>query len=155
MVQSGPAGFGTSVAASGPLDASGVTAQTVTGDVAKQWYAAVANYTSFSDHTYRVFAICSGRSAARIKATPLFDVGDSTTIVERFAVCPENKRALGGGVIQSGPASLYFFQTASGPLDASGEPLRTGDGDIAKQWYAAPGHDSSQERRFRVFSICE
>lgn len=79
----------------------------------------------------------------------------SAPVGEGFAVCPGTKRALGGGVIQSGPASLYFFQTASGPLDASGEPLRTGDGDIAKQWYAAPGHDSSQERRFRVFSICE
>ena len=74
-------------------------------------------------------------------------------IGEASAVCPSNKRALGGGVVQSGSAqgiSVY----ASGPLNASGNTAQTQSGDLAKQWYAAVLNFSTGPRDFKVFAIC-
>jgi len=72
-------------------------------------------------------------------------------------VCPGNKRALGGGVVQSGPANKHLDVRASGPLDATGVTIETNDGDIAKQWYAAVYNEfhESGTRTFKVFAICE
>ncbi len=152
VVQSGPAEF-QSVNASGPLDATGVTSQTITGDVAKQWYAAVDNYSG-ETRNFKVMAICSGDSSAKIKAKA-FSVEDGQ-IGEGVAKCASTKRALGGGVVQSGPAQ-FLSVYASGPLDASGVTLETKDGDIAKQWYAAASNFSGSGalREFKVFAICE
>jgi hypothetical protein len=149
VVQSGkPAGL--FVKASGPLDATGVTLNTNDGDRAKQWYAAVQN-SSAIERTLKVFALCSDASGATIEATQFTtDQGYR----EAFAVCPDTKRALGGGVVQSGSASLLSVQ-ASGPLDATGVTLNTNDGDRAKQWYTAVFNDTGVERTFRVFAICE
>jgi hypothetical protein len=152
-VQSGPGNTALTLGANGPLDASGVTLQTVTGDVAKQWYATVNNFTN-EQRTYRVFAICSGGSDATIKATPLFTVLSGDT-VERFAVCPAKKRALGGGIVQSGEvAGTAFYERANGPLDSSGVTLQTNDGDTAKQWYAAQRNSSGTDQRFKLMAIC-
>ncbi len=49
--------LGDIVAASGPLDASGVTLNTDDGDKAKQWYAAQTNNMG-GTATFKVFAIC-------------------------------------------------------------------------------------------------
>jgi hypothetical protein len=153
VVQSGEAAVGMTVIASGPLDASGVTLQTKDGDIAKQWYATVNNFTN-EQRTYRVFAICSGGSDATIKATPLFTVLSGDT-VERFAVCPAKKRALGGGIVQSGEvAGTAFYERANGPLDSSGVTLQTNDGDTAKQWYAAQRNSSGTDQRFKLMAIC-
>ena len=89
---------------------------------------------------------------ATIEAT-LFDV-ESEQTGEEFAVCPPGKRALGGGVVQSGSA-LGPYVRASGPLDNTGDTLATNDGDKAKQWYAAVNNSSGSTREFRVFAICE
>ncbi len=147
VVQSGaPASV---VYASGPLDASGVTLNTETGDAARQWYAAMVNETT-SERTFRVYAICSADSKATIKATQFAvdDYGDA----EGYARCGKGKRALGGGVAQSGPPSVWV--RASGPLDASGDALNTETGDAAKQWYAAVRNGSGLPQVVRVFAIC-
>jgi hypothetical protein len=73
---------------------------------------------------------------------------------EAFAVCPATKRAVGGGVVQSGSADDLLVR-ASGPLDATGVTLNTNDGDRARQWYTAVVKGSGAERTFRVFAICE
>ncbi len=149
VVQSGPTG-GPFVRASGPLDATGVTLNTNDGDKAKMWYAAVRN-AGETEQTFRVFALCSGTSKATIEATPLtvehFQAG------EEFAVCPGNKRALGGGVVQSGPPESLYVD-ASGPLDATGVTSQTITGDVAKQWYAAVSNFSGERRNFKVMAIC-
>ena len=149
VVQSGPANE-LAMLASGPLDATGVTAQTVTGDVARQWYAGVDNFTG-AERTFRVFAICSGDSSAKIKATP-FSV-QSSQPSEAFAVCGVGKRAVGGGVVQSGSVRGPFVR-ASGPLDGTGVTLETRDGDVARQWYAAVS-STVIPQDFKVFAICE
>ena len=45
------------VRASGPLDSTGSTNNTEDGDIARQWYAAVANFSA-ELRTFKVFAIC-------------------------------------------------------------------------------------------------
>jgi hypothetical protein len=57
VVQSGPPN-GLVVLASGPLDETGTTAQTQSGDTATQWYAAVQALTQQADVNLKVFAIC-------------------------------------------------------------------------------------------------
>ena len=147
------------VAASGPLDATGFTSKTRDGDVATQWYAAVNNegFRGIT-RTFRVFAICSGTSQATIEATAL-EVNPYTgdDVGEASAKCSSGKRALGGGVVQSGPAETVRVYGGSGPLDATGVTLETTDGDVAKQWYAAVSHSDhiNQQRLFKVFAICE
>ena len=74
-------------------------------------------------------------------------------IGEASAVCPSNKRALGGGVVQSGPVRDSRVR-ASGPLNASGNTAQTQSGDLAKQWYAAVLNFSTGPRDFKVFAIC-
>jgi hypothetical protein len=139
------------VRASGPLDASGKVRKTKDGDSAKRWYAAVFNGSGIDDRVFKVFAICSADSRAKIEATRF------TILVqpgEEFARCGQGKRALGGGVVQSGSASGLNVR-ASGPLDASGVTVETNDGDKAKQWYADIINFSGDERVIKVFAICE
>ena len=151
VVQSGAASFGLTVQASGPLDETGVTLNTNTGDIAKQWYATV--YNGGAELTFRAFAICSPAKNATIQATE-FKVANGQT-GEAFAKCPGTTRALGGGVVEIGAASAGVRVRASGPLDETGVTLNTNTGDIAKQWYAAVGNNSGAERTFRVFAICK
>ncbi len=89
---------------------------------------------------------------ATIEATS-FSVATSRT-GEEFAVCPGNKRALGGGVVQSGPAPGVGVR-ASGPLDSSGVTAQTVSGSIPKQWYAAVYNNSGKAQDFKVFAVCE
>ena len=73
---------------------------------------------------------------------------------EASAVCPGTRRAVGGGVVQSGSAQGSFVR-ASGPLDGTGVTLETRDGDVARQWYAARYNFGATLREFKVFAICE
>ena len=54
---------------SGPLDSSGLTANTDDGDVARHWYGAVQNIAP-SAQLFKVFALCSRTSDAVVEATP-------------------------------------------------------------------------------------
>jgi hypothetical protein len=139
------------VQASGPLDATGTTAETKDGDVAKQWYASVLNDEGFGFADFRVFAICSATSDATVEATNLSVASGRSG--EAFAVCPGGKRAVGGGVVQSGPAFRLRVRV-SGPLDAAGTTAGTKDGDVAKQWYAAVRNTSSSGVNVKVFAMC-
>ncbi len=89
---------------------------------------------------------------ATIEATS-FSVADNQ-VGEEFAVCPGNKRALGGGVVQSGPAQGLSL-LASGPLASSGVTAQTVSGSIPKQWYADVYNGSFQARDLKVFAVCE
>ena len=94
----------------------------------------------------------AGEEQAKIEATEL--TVDSAETGEAFARCGGSKRALGGGVVQSGSADNLSVR-ASGPLDSSGVTLDTSDGDVAKQWYAAVDNFSGEDARvFKVFAIC-
>jgi hypothetical protein len=91
-------------------------------------------------------------SGATLVATS-FQVGGNQTN-EAYAKCPGNKRALGGGVVQSGdPVNLGV--RASGPLDETNVTANTQSGDVAKQWYAAVANRGTQPRDLKVFAICQ
>jgi Bacterial Ig-like domain len=156
VVQSG--GFAGEVAASGPLAETKDAANTVSGDIAKRWYAAEVN-GSANQQSYKVFAICSANSDATIEATPFTVEGSATGKLEdsktgqEYAVCPPNKRALGGGVVQSGPPDALYVR-ASGPLAETKDAANTVSGDIAKRWYAAVTNLSKEPRNLKVFAIC-
>ena len=149
VVQSGSP-VGILVHASGPLGSTGSTAETQDGDIAKQWYAAVRNGSQFQQ-TLKVFALCSDKSDATIEAATFSP--DSSGLSGATAVCPGKKRALGGGMVQSGLPE-FLYAGPSGPLDSTGKTSKTQDGDIAKQWYAAVDNDTGVQRTFKVFALC-
>ena len=63
---------------------------------------------------------------ATVEATA-FKVPD-WQVGEAFAECLAGKRAVGGGVVQSGPVGVGLKVLASGPLDATGVTLETNTG---------------------------
>lgn len=95
----------------------------------------------------------AGEKQATISATS-FHV-DASEHVEKHAACPGRKRALGGGLVQSDlekPPGVFIG--ASGPLDASGTPSGTKDGDVAKQWFVALTNNPMFDINMKVFAIC-
>jgi hypothetical protein len=139
------------VLASAPLDASGAMANTKDGDVAKQWYVAIRNLPAHRVQ-FKVFVLCSADSRATIEATPSSAEGGSTG--HAFATCPPTTRVLGGGIIESG--RLGFLRVlASGPLDTTGVPANTEDGDVAELWYGAVENRNPERIRLKVLAICE
>ena len=138
---------------SGPVDETGATVHTDSGDVAKSWNASVSrNKYDPASREYRVFAICSASSDATVVAkvftVPQEKVGDAV------ASCPSGRRVLGGGVGQSGPTSPAFgWIQQSGPLSDAGSTAGADSGDVARSWYASVYNYGSQ-RNYRVFAIC-
>ena len=135
---------------SGPVDETGATVRTDSGDVPRSWYASVYNYAS--QRNYRVFAICSASSDATVVAkvftVPHEKAGDAV------ASCPSGRRVLGGGVGQSGPTSPAFgWIQQSGPLSDAGSTAGADSGDVARSWYASV-YNSGSQRNYRVFAIC-
>jgi hypothetical protein len=127
----------------------------------KAWAAILACAAVAAAALACVAVVAVGAGKANAAPTPTRATIEATqfTVPERqtgeeFAVCKGNKRAVGGGVVQSGEAAVGMTVIASGPLDASGVTLQTKDGDIAKQWYAAVSNDTAQQRTYRVFAIC-
>jgi Ca2+-binding RTX toxin-like protein len=137
---------------SNPLDETGTTANTDTGDVARSWFASVKNVTNATLDS-RVFAICSATSDATI-AAKAFTV-ESAKFSDGTASCPAGSRALGGGVGQPDAAdtsSGYLLQ--SGPVDETGSTLSTDSGDVARGWAATVVNGGSVAHQFTAFAIC-
>jgi hypothetical protein len=140
------------ILSSAPLDASGTMRHTRDGDVARQWHVTIHNFPAHRVH-FKVFALCSADSRARIEAVRSWAEGGGGVGHAR-ARCGPHKRALGGGIIESGHRG-YLRVRASGPLDASGEPAKTKDGDVPKQWQAGVENRNPYHVRVKVLAICE
>jgi hypothetical protein len=121
------------------------------GDVAKRWYVAIRNLPAHRVH-FKVFALCSADSHATIEAARSW--AKAGRVGHARARCPSAKRALGGGIVESGQLGFVRVR-ASGPLDASGSPANTRDGDVAKQWRGAVENRNSYGVRVKVLAICE
>jgi hypothetical protein len=138
-----------SVRVSGPLDETGLTANTVDGDTARSWYANVYN----GARTYKVFALCSASSDATVEETTLPPpVGGVEGEVAEVARCPAGRRVLGGGVGTTA-ATVDSYVRVSGPLDETGTTAGTGRGDIARSWYANV-FNYVAARTYKVFALC-
>jgi hypothetical protein len=150
---------------SGPLNDSGQTANTRTGDVATAWYAAIKN-VSGATQNFKVFAMCSRNSDATVAETTLSAV-PTGAITHAIATCPAGTRAVGGGVNTTGQAPgdlnitgpgpdhvVNYSVELDGPLNDSGSTANTKTGDVATQWYAAILNDSGSTLDFKVFALC-
>src|SRR5581483_377278 len=156
--QVGPAGPLVAVAQdSGPVDETGTTANTATGDVATSWVASVENL-SHDVLDFKVFALCSARSDATIEAKAVpFTPGD---VRSGTVTCPAGKRALGGGLGEPGAASSSPGESSrgeilqSGPIDERGSTLSTDSGDVARGWTASVVNGGPETHGYTVFAIC-
>jgi len=145
------------VQSSGPVDATGTTANTDTGDVAEGWYASVFNFGA-TERNFHVYAICAddAESDATIQAKTLSvapgDVG------EAVVSCPTGRRVVGGGVGQSVALNTpRGYIQESGPVDETGQTTFTASGDVARAWRASvhnPPEVGAPTREFRVYAIC-
>jgi Ca2+-binding RTX toxin-like protein len=139
------------VQVSGPLDASGLTANTNDGDVARSWYSAVSN-DSGGGVAFTFFALCSAGSDAVVEATPF---SKSLGFAGAAASCPTGRRALGGGVGSETAVTGDSYEViTSGPRDETGLTASTDDGDVAKSWYAAVKNTLVAPTAFKTFAIC-
>jgi hypothetical protein len=145
---------------SGPLDETGLTANTDNGDIARFWYAAVYNQGE-TPRAYRVFALCSAVSDATVQAKTV-DISPQATGASGFIMCPAGQRVVGGGIGTTHPViDRTGIQDASwqlmhsGPLDATGTTAGTTNGDVGRFWYAAlhKFHDGAPAR-VKVFALC-
>jgi len=138
---------------SGPVDETGSTQSTTSGDVGREWSVSVYNRAGGAQREFRVFAVCSASSDATIQSNPL-----SVPALESKSAsvdCPAGTRAVGGGVGQSGPTSpLFAVVEESGPVDETGTTANTATGDVARSWVASVDNLSQDTRDFKVFAIC-
>jgi hypothetical protein len=148
VVQSGEAD-GLVVKASGPTDASGQVTATNTGDVPKQWFGSVANFSGADDRLFRIYAICAPDSRARIEAAS-FMIGLSGGKAVR---CGRDRRALSGGLLpEASPDPLLLAQT--GPLAAGGTVSDTATGDVAKRWLVEGINQGIDDTPVRAVAVC-
>jgi hypothetical protein len=140
---------GSVVLASGPVDETGETGNTLDGDIARGWYASVV-HNDGAARTYKVFALCSANSDATVEASRI-ELAPGASGAAR-ATCPPGSRALGGG-IGTTAATLGAYVRVSGPVDETGSIQNTFDGDIAKHWYASVSN-LTPAQSYRVFALC-
>jgi hypothetical protein len=145
---------------SGPLDETGLTANTDDGDVARFWYAAVYNRGT-TPRAYRVFALCSGLSDAVVEAKTV-DIDPQDTQASGFIMCPVGRRVVGGGIGTTHPVidrpqlnDAAWQLMHSGPLDDAGTTAGTTSGDVGRFWYAAlHKFQDGPPARVKVFALC-
>lgn len=140
------------VQASGPVDETGQTKNTDSGDIARGWSASVFNRAGGMQREYRVYAICSSTSDATIEATRL-SLADNVT-GQATATCPAGRRALGGGVgLTDGTSPVFGTVQSTGPQDETGQAKSTESGDTARSWYALV-YNYNGAHEYRVFALC-
>ena len=135
------------VQASGPVDETGLTTNTDTGDVGRGWLASVKD--DGSNRTYAVFALCSATSDATIVQSNIF-LAASALKGSGDTTCPAGTRVVGGGVGTTGPTA--DSQVAlSGPLGQALTVPTTGD--VARAWAASVANTGAAQA-YRVFALC-
>jgi hypothetical protein len=141
------------VAASGPLDESGATANTEDGDIARFWYAAAVNDVDIDadpSRTYTTVAVCSAASAATVQVTPVnLALNSHGSAAPR---CPAGSRALGGGAVAE--QSIDTRLLLSNPTDVSGAGS-VGTGGVARGWSSSSLTHDSPTGPVRFSAICE
>lgn len=129
---------------------------TFTGQIAGQWRSRARNLSALN-RNFIAYAVCSASSDATVlsidsSATPsnegagLFEGGG-------LALCPNGQRAIGGGVFvdEFGAPATNIQQ--SGPVDETGQPGNTVDGDVARGWLATVLTTASNAA-VRVYALC-
>jgi hypothetical protein len=136
------------VDASGPLDETGLTANTTTGDVARYWFAEVRNFDTTAGRAFEVYAVCSASSRATIQSDPAAFGGNG--VLGRVISCPDGSRATGGGAVSS--TNNRQFLVDSHPM-AETYPEQTGDAPDG--WWTEVDNWSGSEATENFTLICE
>lgn len=154
VVQIGVAGNELRLRASGPLGPSETLASTTDGTVATAWYAAVFNGTG-SPLQMKVFALCSPGSDAVVDEHQFTITGSGTLpSASGQAVCPDGRRALGGGAIGYAGAAHAVLMRNHGPLDETGDLAELADGDVARRWGATFTNTVASPQDIKVLALC-
>jgi hypothetical protein len=144
---------------SNPLDSTGTTASTVTGDVPRYWYTAVENENASISQDFNFYAVCSANSDATVQAVS-FTVPHATTppftamYGGRAVPCPTGQRAIGGGLGYTNTlAEGHARIDTNGPLSAIyGRPQ---NGEVAYGWLTeAVNWSTTTDLDYRAFAIC-
>ncbi|WP_232660685.1 hypothetical protein [Pseudonocardia sp. TRM90224] len=144
-----------SIRLSGPVDETGLAANTVDNDVARGWHADVQVSNGFGENMrYAAYALCSTSSTATVQETTVQQ--PEQTVSEIQVSCPLARRVTGGGLgLASGQldyGALAHHLSQTGPLGASGTFGGTNDGNEARQWGTTFFHLTTGA--YRVFVIC-
>jgi hypothetical protein len=150
---------GNGLLVSNPLDSSGETATTVSGDVPRYWYTAVENENASISQDFRFYAVCSANSDATVQAVS-FTVYHATPVPfipmygGRVIPCPSGQRAIGGGLgytntLAEGRARI----DTNGPDGAIiGKPQT---GEVVNAWDTeAVNLSTTTDLDYRGFAIC-
>ena len=136
---------------SSPVDSSGTTAGTISGDVATGWLTTVHNNGGGSGAP-RFFAVCSAKSDAVVQAANLTVPAGATT--SATVSCPSGRRLVGGGIGVDAPDTASDRIEYFAPIGPAGTISGTKTGDIAKKWIAAGRNNTTGDRVYRVMVLC-
>jgi hypothetical protein len=141
---------GARIDASGPLDETGTTGTTVTGDVARYWYAEASNFDPApGGQNYFIYAVCSPTSQATLK-TIVHGTNDN---IDKSVVCPAGSRATGGGAVPV--LDIVTLLSDSSPADASGLPFSLFTGDVPRGWYAFADNEDITNAPISHSVVCD
>jgi hypothetical protein len=142
-----------SVRGSGPVSSDGSILDD--GGVPSFWQTKIQNLGK-SAVTMISYALCSASTDATVvRATRFltftppggYNSGSAT------ASCPGGQVAIGGGLIPE--AGTTGFVMANGPVDETGQPASTANGDTPRGWFAAVNaNGGAQGEAYRVYAVC-
>src|SRR5689334_309074 len=136
---------------SGPVDETGLTANTQTGDVPRGWLVTVSDF-GMPNEAFRAYAVCSVNSDAVIEHLQPGGPG----VESQAPVCPAGTRAIGGGWGANTPVAdgtTPFISYESNPVDETTLTSNTVTGDIPRAWRSTFLQQSGADVE-KWFSIC-
>lgn len=144
------------IQASGPVDSSGLSVNTDTGDIPRGWLVTVSQFQNFgTSSSFHIYALCSRDSDAVVQS--LVPAGPFSAPWTFTAVCPAGMRALSGGAmpvspIPNGEQDYLFHQ--SNPVDAGGTTSGTVTGDVATGWLTTVDTNGGGSGIPHFFAVC-
>jgi hypothetical protein len=141
------------VQASGPVDSSGLSVNTDSGDIPRGWLVTVSLFSGPPSADFRAFALCSRDSDAVVQAVPGTGSATWTGLVQ----CPTGMRALSGGALPLSPVpdgeQDYIFHE-SNPVDSTASTSGTTTGDVAVGWRTVVDTNGGGSGAPRFFAVC-
>ena len=136
---------------SGPVSKEKTVDGTSTGDSPRAWR--VAAYNGFpATRTFQALVICSKTTRPHIVASQV-PVAPSTD-VEVASNCPVGQRALGGGILVLGKATVELQFEENGPLGVAGTTAGTVDGSVPVAWDGDVFNRTDTTRSFKTLAVC-
>jgi len=136
---------------SSPVDETGQTTQTATGDTPRGWTGWMSNIGGGSIQV-RVYAICSATSDATLQVSEY--LSSPAGFHSRSVPCPSGSRAIGGGMGVAATPDKDDYGSLSAPVDSSGTVAGTNDGDVPTAWLSGVYANTTSTYGYRWMAIC-